>query len=175
MVIHRRTLLKQLLFISASVTIIPSCLYHEKKTGLVLKHFKVSTDQEATFSALFDTILPDTDTPGALKVKADLFAWKILDDCSSTSDQEIILKGLNELNTFSLANYNIFFYKLTRLQREKLIKEIEDKKDKSNLLLNFYQKAKGLAIYGFLNSEYFMTNVELYEQIPGRFFGCVNI
>lgn len=175
MSLHRRTLLKEILFISASLTIIPSCLFNDNKKGILLKHLSVSADQEATFATLFDTILPETETPGALKVHADLFAWKMLDDCSLKSDMEIILKGLNDLNSLCQSISGNVFYKLTLEQREKILKEIDLKKDKNNTLFEFFQKAKSLAIYGFISSEYFMTNVEKYEQIPGRFLGCVQL
>jgi hypothetical protein len=54
-----------------------------------------------------------------------------------------------------------------------MVHSIELKKDKKDPLFEFYQKAKGLALYAYTSSEYFMTKVQVYEQIPGRFHGCV--
>jgi hypothetical protein len=133
----------------------------------------VSPDQEAAFASLLATIIPDTDSPGATSLHLDLFAWKIIDDCTKKEDQEKILKGINNLNLFSQTEVGQFFNRATSEQREKMIQSIELKKDKKDPLFEFYQKVKGLALYAYTSSEYFMTKVQVYEQIPGRFHGCV--
>jgi hypothetical protein len=173
MVIHRRILLKQMLFVSATAAFLPSCLFNKQKSGIPLKHMHISTDQEATFASLFSTIIPETETLGAAGLHTDLFAWKILDDCTPKIEQEKVLKGINELNLFSQTEFGQFFNLTTNDQREKLIKKIELRKDSKDSLFEFYQKAKGLALYAYTSSEYFMTKVQVYEQIPGRFHGCV--
>ena len=94
--IPRRLLLKQILFVSTTAAIIPSCLFDKHKTGILLKHIQVSPEQEANFASLLATIIPETETPGAASLHADLFAWKMLDDCSPKIDQDKILKGLND-------------------------------------------------------------------------------
>jgi hypothetical protein len=173
MMIQRRLLLKQMLFVSAAAALSPSCLFDKNKTGIPLKHIRVTSDQETTFASLLSTIIPETETPGAASLHADLFAWKILDDCSSKLDQDKVLNGLNELNQFSQTEYGQFFNRATNEQREKLLQKIEGHKDIKDSLFDFYQKAKGLALYAYTSSEYFMTKVQVYEQIPGRFHGCV--
>ena len=173
MIIQRRLLLKQLLFVSASAALVPSCLLDKNKSGITLKHFHISTDQETTFASLLSTIIPETETPGAASLHADLFAWKMIDDCSSKEDQDKILKGINELNLFSQAEIGQFFNKATNEQRENILTKIEQMKDKKESLFVFYQKSKGLALHAYTSSEFFMTKVQVYEQIPGRFHGCV--
>jgi hypothetical protein len=173
MIIQRRLLLKQLLFVSASAALAPSCLFDKNKSGIPLKHFQVTSDQETTFASLFATLIPETETPGAASLHADLFAWKMLDDCSPKDVQDKILKGLNELNLFSQTECGQFFNNATLEQREKILTKIEQKKDKKDSLFEFYQKSKGLALHAYTSSEYFMTKVQVYEQIPGRFHGCV--
>jgi hypothetical protein len=173
MIIQRRSLLKQLLFVSASAAFAPSCLFDKQKSGIPLKHIHVSPDQEAAFASLFATIIPETETPGASSVHADLFAWKIIDDCSSKADQDKILAGINELNLFSQTENGQFFNRATNEQREKILQKIELKKDIKDSLFEFYKKSKGLALYAYTSSEFFMTKVQVYEQIPGRFHGCV--
>jgi hypothetical protein len=173
MIIHRRSLLKQMLFISATAALVPSCLLDKQKKGIPLTHMHVSPDQEAAFASLLATIIPDTDSAGASSLHLDLFAWKIIDDCTTKEDQEKTLKGINNLNLFSQTEVGQFFNRATSEQREKMVHSIELKKDKKDPLFEFYQKAKGLALYAYTSSEYFMTKVQVYEQIPGRFHGCV--
>ena len=171
--IQRRLLLKQILFVSATAAITPSCLFDKHKTGILLKHMQVSPEQEATFASLLATIIPETETPGAAILHADLFAWKMLDDCSPKTEQDKILKGLNDLNLLCQTEFGQFFNRVSDEQRIKLLKEIELRKDKKDSLFEFYQKSKGLALHAYTSSEYFMTKVQVYEQIPGRYHGCV--
>ena len=173
MIIPRRSLLKQLLFVSATAAIAPSCLFDKNKTGIQLKHLHINTDQESVFASLLATIIPETDTPGAASLHADLFAWKMLDDCSPKSDQDKILNGINELNLYSQTKFGQFFNRATVEQRSQILTEIEAKKDISKSLVAFYQQSKGLALQAYTSSEFFLTKVQVYEQIPGRFHGCV--
>jgi hypothetical protein len=173
MMIQRRLLLKQMLFVSATAALAPSCLFDKHKTGIPLKHFQISPEQESTFASLLATIIPETDTPGAASMHADLFAWKMLDDCSPKVDQDKILNGLNALNSYSQAECGQFFNRATNEQRVKILHQIELRKDIKDSLFEFYQKSKGLALHAYTSSEFFMTKVQVYEQIPGRFHGCV--
>jgi hypothetical protein len=173
MIIPRRSLLKQLLFVSATVAIAPSCLFDKHKTGIPLKHMQVNSDQESVFASLLATIIPETDTPGAASLHADLFAWKMLDDCSPKSDQDKILNGINELNLYSQTKFGQFFNRATAEQRVQILTEIEAKKDISKSLIAFYQQSKRLALHAYTSSEFFLTKVQVYEQIPGRYHGCV--
>jgi UDP-galactopyranose mutase len=83
------------------------------------------------------------------------------------------LNGLNELNLFSQTEYGNFFVRCTNEQKEKLLHKIEQRKNIKDNLFEFYQKSKGLALHAYTSSEFFMTKVQVYEQIPGRFHGCV--
>ena len=46
---------------------------------------------------------------------------------------------------------------------------------KENQLPAFYSIAKRHTIRGYLSSEYIMTNVLVYNMIPGRYNGCIEI
>lgn len=162
-----------MLFVSATAAIAPSCLLDHKKSGLPLKNMKVSSDQEAVFASLLATILPETETPGAATLHADLFAWKMIDDCSPKKEQDKILKGINELNQWSQSQTGQFFNRATEAQRVALLQEIDARKDKKDSLSEFYHRSKSLALQAYTSSEFFLTKVQLYEQIPGRFHGCV--
>jgi len=173
MIIPRRSLLKQLLFVSATAAIAPSCLFEKHKTGIPLKHMHINSDQESVFASLLETIIPETDTPGAASLHADLFAWKMLDDCSPKSDQDKILNGINELNLYCQTKFGQFFNRATVGQRIQILTEMEAKKGVSKSLIAFYQHSKSLALQAYTNSEFFLTKVQVYEQIPGRYHGCV--
>jgi hypothetical protein len=166
-------LLKQLLFASTAVTLVPSCLLNNQKSAVPLKHITVNETQEAMFASLLFAIIPDTDTPGSKALHLDLFAWKMLDDCTSKAEQEKFLKGLNEFAQFSQKITNNFFNKANLEQVDQVMQLLESKKDISESLVMFYKMSKRLAIQAYTGSEFYMTKVHIYEQIPGRFHGCI--
>lgn len=173
MVIPRRELLKQILFVSAGSALIPACLLNQKKTGIALKHISITADQEALMASLADVIIPTTDTPGAKELHADLFVWKMLDDCTGKADQDKFMQGLNDFSQYAQTKTGKFFNRATVAEQASLLTEIEAKKDKNEAMVAFYQMAKRLTVQAYTSSEFYLTKVQLYEQIPGRFHGCV--
>jgi hypothetical protein len=175
MPITRRQVLKQLLFVSAGSAMIPSCLLLPPKKGLKLKHISVSDDQEMIFASFADTLIPKTDTAGALEVHADLFVWKMLDDCTPKEEQENFLKGLSAFSAaFQLQNKQ-FFHNASSSEKLLFLEQLEKSQDSQKPLDLFYKNAKQRLIQAYTGSEFFMTNFQVYEQIPSRFHGCVPI
>lgn len=175
MPISRRQVLKQILFVSAGSTMIPSCLLFPQNKGLHLKHILVSADQEMIFAAIADTLIPKTDSPGALEVHADLFVWKMLDDCTPKEEQEKFLKGLNVFSAAFQKQQQQFFSNAATSERVAFLEQLEANKEKEDPLIIFYTKAKQRLIQAYTGSEFFLTKVQLYEQIPSRFHGCVPV
>lgn len=175
MPISRRQVLKQILFVSAGSALIPSCLLLPQNKGLRLKHISVSADQEMVFASFADTLLPKTDSEGALDVHADLFVWKMLDDCTPKEEQEKFLKGLNAFSSAFQKQHKHFFNNAVTSERVAFMEQIELSKDSQDPLVIFYTKAKQRLIQAYTGSEFFLTKVQLYEQIPSRFHGCVPV
>lgn len=175
MPISRRQVLKQILFVSAGSALIPSCLLLPQNKGLQLKHISVSTDQEMLFAAFADTLIPKTESAGALDVHADLFVWKMLDDCTPKEEQDKFLKGLNAFSSAFQKQHQHFFNNAATPERLAFLEQLEASKDNEDPLVIFYTKAKQRIIQAYTGSEFFLTNVQVYEQIPSRFHGCVPI
>lgn len=175
MPISRRQVLKQILFVSAGSTLIPSCLLLPENKGLHLKHISVSADQEMIFAAFADTLIPTTDSAGALDVNADLFVWKMLDDCTPKDEQEKFLKGLNVFSATFQKQQQQFFNNAATSDRVAFLEQLEANKEKEDPLVIFYNKAKQRLIQAYTGSEFFLTKVQVYEQIPSRFHGCVPV
>ena len=95
MPLYRRSAIRQFLFVSAGMALIPSCLQDKSKPAVELKNFSISADQESLLAELSETIIPKTTSPGAKDISAHRFALKMMDDCSSKEDQEKFLAGLS--------------------------------------------------------------------------------
>ena len=171
----RRSSIKTLLLLSAGSALLPSCLQEEKKASVALKNFKINGNDEEIISAVSDTIIPQGKTPGAKDVGAYQFALMMMDDCYSPEDQQQFLKGLKEFDAFSKKTINKSFAKAIPVEREKVLQNIEDKKEIPENVAFFYNNMKRLTIEGFTQSKYYLTQVHVYELVPGKFYGCVPV
>lgn len=146
-----------------------------QNSGISLKYLQITIDQEMLLASLANTLIPSGDSPGANETNADLFVWKILDDCTTEKDQKIFLKGLNEFGKIAQTQMGQFFTNATLEERSHFLQMVIDQKVKAPILLDFFQNAKRRIILAHTGSAYFMTNIQVYEQIPARFHGSVPI
>src|SRR5450631_3849188 len=100
--VNRRTAIRQFLFVSAGVALLPSCLHDEPRSSVLLTHFTITGNQEKLLAELVGTIIPTGETPGASAVSAHLFAHKMLYDCYTKEQQQKFLRGLQELDDASM-------------------------------------------------------------------------
>jgi hypothetical protein len=175
MTINRRTAIRQLAFLSASAALLPSCLGDHSKPDLVLNNFTVNGAGQRTLDALTATLIPTTDTPGARETGASLFILKMLDDCSSKSDQDKFFKGMKALDDASRKIAGAPFAEAGGAKREAILTAIGEKKIPGDELNFFYSTARKLTILSYSSSQYFLTKVQVYELVPGRWHGCVPV
>jgi hypothetical protein len=175
MTINRRTAIRQLAIISAGAALLPSCLHPHAKPSVSLKNFTVTGDQEKMLEELTATLIPTDTTPGAREVSAHLFTLMMIDECSPKTDQEKFMKGLAAFDDASKAASGKSFTDAAPTQREALLSAIELKKLPGEELNFFYSATKKLTILSWTSSPFFLTKVQVYELVPGRFHGCVPV
>lgn len=176
MQINRRLLLKNFLIIAGGVTLIPACVQKDQgKTSIPLKNMHLSGADEKLLAELSETIIPKTNTPGAKDTYTHIYLMKMMDDCRTKEDQQNFEKGLKAFKDFSDKKFNQSFTGLTPQQRTELLQQIEDKKEVSEEVTNFYNTVKGLTIQGYLTSQHYLSTVRVYKLVPGRFQGCVPV
>ncbi|HEY4335382.1 MAG TPA: gluconate 2-dehydrogenase subunit 3 family protein [Puia sp.] len=175
MSINRRTAIRQLAFISAGAALLPSCFHEQTDEGVSFNHFKVNDDEQQLLEKLTATLIPTSDTPGAKEVSADRFVWKMLDDCATADDRSKFLNGLQQFDAAAKARGGKSFVKLEPAGREALLSAIEAKKLPDEELNFFYTTTKRLTILAYSSSQYFLTKVQVYELVPGRWSGCVPV
>lgn len=174
MLTTRRTAIRRLLIMAGGVALIPSCMHSDNaKTSISLKNINLNRNDEKLLAELAETIIPQTDTPGAKDTYTHLYILKMMDDCSSKEDQRKFVKGLKAFEKF-FSRTGQTFLELTPAQKEEAAYQIENKKDVPEEVLAFYNTVKSLTIQGYLTSKYYLSNVQVYELVPGRFKGCVN-
>jgi hypothetical protein len=173
--INRRTAIRQLALISAGAALLPSCLHEPPGKDLSFKNFKVDSDQQNLLDQLTSTLIPTTETPGAKEVGASLFVWKMLDDCATADDRTKFWRGMQQFDAAAKTSRGRSFVRLESAGRESLLSAIESKKLTDADLNFFYSTTKRLTILAYSSSQYFLTKVQVYQLVPGRWHGCVPV
>lgn len=179
---QRRTAVKQLIVMTTGALLIPSCVREAKKISIPLDHLTLNADHESLVASITETLLPTSDTPGAKELKLHQFVLRMIDDCYSPEQQKEFQEGLEKFDKYAEKTAGDSFTDMNAEARLKFLEQNEKKrgdeeslKDDEKVILGFYNRTKGLAIRGYLNSEPVMTKVLHYKMIPGRFDGCVEI
>jgi len=170
----RRTAIRNVIFLSAGATFLPSCLQQDKNTAasIALKNIQVNGTQEKLLAELSEFILPTTTTPGAKQLASQQFVLMMVDECFKKEEQEKFVKGLQDFDAFAKKQSGETFSDADAAKRTSLLKAIESRKDIPEEILEFYGAAKRLTIQSFTGSKYFLTEVRKYDMVPGRFHGC---
>jgi hypothetical protein len=164
----RRTAIRNLALVMSSAAVLPYCTTHTP--AVHYKHFDIDAGQEGMISEISETIIPKTGTPGSKDLRLHLFVLKMVDDCSKKTDQQLFLKGMADFAALAKSKYGRPFTECSRQQRESLLNSLEIKGNSHpKEIQGFYQMVKGLTAYGYTTSQYFMTKLVKYEQIPGRY------
>lgn len=173
----RRTAIRNLALVIGSVYALPSCT--KSNPTAHFKSFDINIEQQTLVADMAEAIIPKTATPGAKDLNIDKFIWLMLDDCTKKTDQTAFFKGMNEFEALTQKNYNKGFSDCSKDEKLAVLntfenkdkKDTKDKKDDkySKELHAFYNTVKGLTVFGYTQSQYFMTKEIVYELIPGRY------
>lgn len=160
----------------------PACVRETRKISIALKNITITGDQEALLSEFVGTIIPPTDIPGAKELNVHHFVLRMIDDCHDAESQNQFVTGLGQVDEATQRLFGKSFEECTGEERRSLLSELEDKKEqevtndgKESQLPALYTLTKRHTVRGYLTSEYIMTNVLVYNMIPGGFNGCVQI
>lgn len=141
--------------------------------------------EEASFiTTLVDALLPKTDTPGALDVKADLFMDKVFARVYDADAQQGVREGIARFNENCRKEFGDVFAELNPSNREAALKRAEAEGGKYNPgvwgtavgeqePVSFYRGLKSMAVWAYTSSEEIGKNVLSYDPIPGAYKGCI--
>jgi hypothetical protein len=164
----RRTAIRNLALVISSAALLPACTEHNPIAHY--KHFDISLDQQTLITGMAETIIPKTATPGATDLNLYSFIVLMLDDCSKKEDQQAFLKGMGQFNDVPKKMFNKSFADCSKKEKEDVLKTFAKKDNGYSKELNAFQgTVRGLTIFGYTQSKYFMTKEIVYELIPGRY------
>lgn len=143
-----------------------------------------TTDEAIFVSALVDTILPRTDTPGALDVKVDMFMDKVFAETNDAAGRKQAHAELGKLMAGFHDKFGKDFADLDAARRAEVLREVEPKPVRftgnvwgttvgEEPVSNFYTSLKGMAQWAYFSTEKIGTEVLSYDPIPGEYIGCM--
>ena len=143
------------------------------------KGVKFSQEDIDFLNEVGETILPATNTPGAKAANVGAFMQTMVSDCYEAKDQEIFMKGMEELNVACKKHHGKAFMESTPEERtafltelDKEAKEYQKNKQKEDPT-HYFTMIKQLTLSGLFTSKIGATEVLRYVAVPGKFEGCV--
>lgn len=161
---NRRELIKNIAFVSGGLFIGSSFLFSSCKNENAGSQ-TISTDLLAILNEVAETIIPETDTPGAKTTKVAEFINKIFQDIYTDQEQNDFIAALKMINDKAKEKMGDEFIKLSSPKRAELINSIKNPKDKGFLAV--YQ----MVLYSYLTSEKGMQASFRYLPVPGKQIG----
>jgi hypothetical protein len=169
---NRRLLLKEMgvvalysSFPSVLSEFISSCNTKEKK----LRAGFFSDVEFQLTEQLTDTMFPKTATPGALEIQLPYFIDLVVKNCMSSSDQQLIKKGLQQLNEQQGGK----FTSLSSEEKLNVINVIDIAAYKDEADKVWFRIIKKLALIGYFTSQEGMTKALNYVKVPGDYEACI--
>jgi hypothetical protein len=137
----------------------------------------LSARQAALLQELVEVIIPKTDTPGAKEALTHVFVDLYVNDCYPKAQQELFLKGLDEIDTLSRKQLRRPFLELSPDERLGLLKQLEKESwDRGEAVeQSFIRMLKNLTLTGFFSSQPGATKAATYARSPGPFEGCTEL
>lgn len=135
--------------------------------------------QNATVVALCDTILPATDTPGAVAAQVNEFIDLLLAEWYEAADRDRFLAGLAGLDGRARAAFGKDFVDGTAADRTNLLTALDGEAARWNASPEatrgpqpFYRQIKWLTLFGYYTSEIGGEQEQHYQIVPGRYVPC---
>ena len=125
-----------------------------------------------------ETILPETDTPGAKAAGVGPFIALMVADTYYENDQQIFLNGLKSLQQQCLRSYGAHFQIVTTTQRLALIEGLDADQHlymqtrAEGAPTHYFRMVKELTLLGYFTSEIGYTQAMRYNETPGQFDPC---
>lgn len=144
----------------------------------------LSQDQAVFVSSFVDTILPRTETPGALDVKVDMFMDLMYAKAYDEKSQEYVVAEIEKFNSQCKEEFGDVFADLSPEDKTAMLKKVEAETAKFNpgvwgtavgeqKPVAFYRQLKSMTLWAYFSSEEVGKNILSYDPIPGEYLGCI--
>ncbi len=151
----------------------PAWANNWKKDTLPSRIGFLNVEQQSLLTALTETIIPTTDTPGAEAIGIPQFIEIMLKDCYKPAEQKAFKKGFDKTEDLAKATFGKAYGACNAVQKQHVLKSMEISDDAE--LRKFYSLLRNLSIRAYTTSEHYLLNVQKWEFAPARYIGCVDL
>jgi hypothetical protein len=134
-------------------------------------------DDRALLDEIGDTIIPQTDIPGAKAVKIGAFMTLMVTDCYNDRQHAAFAEGLRRINDACSAKYGTAFMGSTPAQRTELCNALDVEQRAYGLKkakgdpAHYFRMMKELTVLGYYSSEIGCTQAVKFVEVPGAYHG----
>lgn len=138
---------------------------------------------ESLIAEIAETIIPQTDTPGAKAANVHKYIIHVIMNCMNVKVQNHFLWGLEDLENFTVSSYGKPFLKCNTNEKNNVVQHFADNANYRYTILNkinnkflggdFYSNFKNLTIEGYCNSKRGASEGLAYDYIPVKFESCI--
>lgn len=181
LILNRRTSIKSILALS----IIGASSFPIYKWIRVSRRFDFSKfiSYKELIADLAETIIPETDTPGAKRAGVENYIINVVTNCITKTQQNNFLNGLQDVEEYAFKNFGRSFSKCNMAERISVLDYFANDEIYSNEVLNkinnkifgetFFLQLKQLTVEGYCQSEIGATQGLSYDYIPVYYEACI--
>lgn len=180
--LNRREILERMAIVSGgliSLTVLSACeggvsVDKSAKKDTALK--SLSQEQLDLIGDIADTIIPDTDTPGAKAINIHYFIDELVANWMTSVQRSQFLSDVSALDIRIKSEKGKSFSMLSLDDRDLMLDQLGEEMIEQNAqgTKHIYKEIRELTIFGYYTSEV-GASVELnFDPLPGAFKGCVS-
>lgn len=167
MSVNRRDALKSMVLMMGgtmvgSTAILTGCAPENQIEGL-----NFSPSDIAFLDEVGDTIIPETDTPGAKAAGIGSFIVMMVKDTYDAEQQKAFVDGLNSMRKTFKSESGSSFEEATVDQRTDYLNKMKEEN------VPVIGMLRDLTVLGYFTSEIGATQALSYVEVPGRYDGCI--
>ena len=148
---------------------------HERLAAQGTRAASAASTHGKLVSALADTILPRTDSPGAIDVGVPAFIELLLAEWYPDAERQTLLAGLEALDSRCRNEQRAPFAALDATARARFLEGIDGREGKEGSIEAAYTQLKKAIVFGYLTSPAIGPDHKTFPIIPGRFDGCLHV
>jgi Gluconate 2-dehydrogenase subunit 3 len=138
-----------------------------------------SEGELALLDGIGDTIIPETQIPGAKAVQIGAFMAHMVSDCYNDQQDAVFRGGLAKIDEAANGRFGRPFLQCTPAQRTDLANALETEQRTQYLKkakdepVHYFRMMKELTVLGYFSSEIGCTQAVRYIEVPGAYHGDI--
>ncbi|MCI4668229.1 MAG: gluconate 2-dehydrogenase subunit 3 family protein [Bacteroidia bacterium] len=143
-------------------------------------------NQANLLSDLCESILPATDTPGAIDLGVPKFIDDMVANYMNEKHRKQFIEGLDKVNADAQSKHGKDYLSLEEAEKMEMLTAYDkesynfnmkwkNKVRPKDLVSPFFGKLKGLTMTGYFTTEVGASQVLKYDYVPGGYSGCIPV